>query len=85
MHQRVDVVSGMSLRPAQKNGLTGRLKSGPENKSLTVPPLTDRNALPANPAKNRPTSIVSVFFAKAHCKVNRAYVPYAHMYIGLRP
>jgi hypothetical protein len=37
------------------------------NKSDTVPADTLRKALPDNPSNNLPKSIVSMFFAKAHC------------------
>jgi hypothetical protein len=42
------------------------------NRSLTVPPLTLRKALPARPWKKRAIMIVSIFFATAHGMIQMA-------------
>jgi len=58
------------------NGLAVYTIIGPEscsfeNMSPTVPPATERKALPASPLKNRPTSIVAILRASAHGKRNK--------------
>jgi hypothetical protein len=49
------------------------------NISPTVPPATERKALPANPSRKRAMSIVWIFCANAHGIVKRKKKVNEHM------
>lgn len=63
----------------------GAPKSLPENISPTVPPATDRNALPAIPEKKRKTSNTAICGANAHGRNSRVKTVKETRYVGLRP
>jgi hypothetical protein len=65
--------------------IMGAPKLLPENISPTVPPATDRKALPAIPEKKRKTSKTAIFGAKAHGSSSSVNNENETRYIGLRP
>jgi hypothetical protein len=55
------------------------------NKSPTVPPDTERKALPEKPSKNRAMSMVSIFFETVEGMIHIKNIPKDARYIGRRP